>query len=426
MGYSREKLKALTVGRLSKQSGLHSDGGGLYLRVTSPTACSWVFRYMIERRAREMGLGKYPDVSLADARTRAAEARKLKSQGIDPIDQRDAIRQSKLADAARAITFKDAAKSYIESNRAGWRNAKHAAQWEATLATYAEPIIGALAIQDIDTGLVLKTLEPIWTTKPETASRLRGRIEAVLDWAKARGHRDGENPARWRGHLDKVLPPRAKVQRVKHHAALPFDGLPAFMAALRSEKSVSALALEFAILTAARTGEVIGAKWAEFDLVEKVWIVPRERMKAGREHRVPLSDRATAILKAIKPDEVSGDLFVFRGNKPRSPLSNMAFLMLLRRMKRDNLTVHGFRSTFRDWAAEHTNFPNEVSEMALAHTIGNKVEAAYRRGDMFEKRRALMETWAKACAKKPPQRPEDDQIINIIDQEEFGGMNGEL
>lgn len=406
MGYSRERLKALTVSRLCKKSGLHSDGGGLNLRVTSPTACSWVFRYMIDRRAREMGLGKYPEVSLAEARTRAAEARKLKSQGIDPINERDKIRRSKLADAAKAITFKDAAKSYIESNRAGWRNAKHAAQWEATLATYAEPIIGALAIQDIDTGLVLKVLEPIWTTKPETASRLRGRIEAILDWAKARGHRDGENPASWRGHLDKLLPPRSKVRRVKHHAALPFEGLSAFMVALHFEESISALALEFTILTAARTGEVIGSRWAEFDLLEKIWVVPRERMKAGREHRVPLSDRAMAILKEVKPNQISGDIFVFQGNRLGSPLSNMAFLMLLRRMKRDDLTVHGFRSTFRDWAAEHTNFANEVAELALAHTIGNKVEAAYRRGDMFEKRRALMDAWAKACAAKPRQELE--------------------
>ena len=410
MGYPREKLKALTVGRLSKKSGLHGDGGGLYLRVTSPTACSWVFRYMIDRRAREMGLGKYPDVTLAEARTRAAEARKLKSQGIDPISQRDAVRQSKLADAARAITFKDAARSYIESNRAGWRNAKHAAQWETTIATYAEPVVGALAIHDIDTGLVLKVLEPIWVTKPETASRLRGRIEAVLDWAKARGHRDGENPARWRGHLDKILPPRTKVQRVKHHAALPFDALPVFMTALRSEISTSALALEFAILTASRTGEVIGAKWAELDLVEKLWTVPRERMKAGREHRVPLSERAMAILNRVRPEHVALDMFVFPGGKLGSPLSNMAFLMLLRRMKRDDLTVHGFRSTFRDWAAEHTNFPNELAEMALAHTIGNKVEAAYRRGDMFEKRRMLMDAWAKACAAKPRQKLEADKV----------------
>ena len=397
MGYSREKLKALTVGRLTKTPGLYSDGAGLYLRVTSPTACSWAFRYMIGRKAHEMGLGKYPDVTLAEARVRASEARKLKSQGIDPIDHRKAIRQSKLADAARAITFNDAARSYIESNRTGWRNAKHAGQWEATIATYAEPIMGALAIQDIDTGLVLKVLEPIWSTKPETASRLRGRIEAVLDWAQARGYRDGVNPARWRGHLDKVLPARAKVQRVKHHAALPFDGLASFMARLRSEKSASTLALEFTILTAARTGEVIGAKWAEFDLIDNIWIVPGERMKTGREHRVPLSNRATAVLKQVKPDQITGDMFVFLGNKPGSPLSNMAFLMLLRRMECNGLTVHGFRSTFRDWAAEYTNFSNELAELALAHTIGNKVEAAYRRGDMFEKRRALMEAWAEAC-----------------------------
>lgn len=398
MGHSREKLKALRVSRLCKIPGLHGDGGGLYLRVSSPTAASWVFRYMMSGRAREMGIGKYPDVTLADARDRADQARKLKAQGVDPLDHRDAVELKKRAETAKAVTFKDAAKSYIEGNRAGWRNAKHAAQWESTIRTYAEPVIGPLAVHDIDTALVLKVLESIWTTKPETASRLRGRVEAVLDWAKTRGLRDGENPARWRGHLDKVLPPRTKVQRVKHHSALPFDQLRAFMARLRLENSISALALEFTILTAARTGEVMGAKWAEFDLKDRLWVVPGQRMKASREHRVPLSSRSIAIVEALKHDEPSREMFVFPGSKPESSLSNMAFLMLLRRMKLEELTVHGFRSTFRDWAAEHTDFPSELAELALAHTIGNKVEAAYRRGDMFEKRRTLMEAWAEACS----------------------------
>lgn len=398
MGYSREKLKALTVGRLSKVPGLYSDGGGLYLRVSSPTAASWVFRYMIAGKAREMGLGKYPDVSLAGARTRATEARGVKSQGGDPIDSRNSIKQNQLAVAAKAVTFKSATESYIKSNRTGWRNAKHASQWENTIAAYAEPIIGRLQIQTIDTGLVLNVLEPIWQTKPETASRVRGRIEAILDWAKARGHRDGENPARWRGHLDNILPPRSKVQRVKHHAALPFAELASFMMALRLHRGTSAKAFEFAILTAARTGEVIGAKWPEIDLSEKIWTVPGERMKAGREHRVPLSSRAAAILTDAKVGDAASDKLVFGGNKPGSALSNMAFLMLLRRMGRNDVTAHGFRSTFRDWAAERTEFSNEVAEMALAHTVGNKVEAAYRRGDMFEKRRALMNAWSDVCS----------------------------
>jgi integrase len=404
MGHSTERLKALAVEKLARKPGMYCDGGGLWLRVSSPTARSWVFRYMLNRVPHEMGIGKYPEITLAEARQRAAEARRLKAHGKDPLAERSAVRASLLADAAKTVTFKDAAERYVEAHRAGWRNAKHAAQWEATLATYAEPILGSLAVQTIDTGLVLKVLEPIWATKTETASRLRGRIEAVLDWAKVRGYRQGENPARWRGHLDKLLPARAKVQKVQHHAALAFDGLGDFMVALRAETGTAARALEFAILTAARTGEVIGARWSEIDLGEKIWTVPAERMKAGREHRVPLSPRAIAILRTLKPD-ASGNRqekeiaksFVFAGAAQDRPLSNMAMLMLLRRMGQDDLTAHGFRSTFRDWCAERTNFPSEVAEMALAHTVGDKVEAAYRRGDLFEKRRALMEQWATVC-----------------------------
>lgn len=404
MGHSTERLKALAIEKLARKPGMYCDGGGLWLRVSSPTARSWVFRYMLNRASHEMGIGKYPEITLAEARQRAAEARRLKAHGKDPLAERSAVRASLLADAAKTVTFKDAAERYVEAHRAGWRNAKHAAQWEATLATYAEPILGSLAVQAIDTGLVLKVLEPIWATKTETASRLRGRIEAVLDWAKVRGYRQGENPARWRGHLDKLLPARAKVQKVQHHAALAFDGLGEFMVALRAETGTASRALEFAILTAARTGEVIGARWSEIDLGESIWTVPAERMKAGREHRVPLSSRAIAILRTLKPD-ASGNRqekeiaksFVFAGAAPDRPLSNMAMLMLLRRMGQDDLTAHGFRSTFRDWCAERTNFPSEVAEMALAHSVGDKVEAAYRRGDLFEKRRALMEQWATVC-----------------------------
>ncbi len=406
MERSVERLKALAVEKLSRKPGMYCDGGGLWLRVSSPTARSWVFRYMLNRRAHEMGIGKYPEITLAEARQRAAEARRLKAHGKDPLTERGAVKAAALAEAAKSVTFKDAGARYIEAHRSGWRNAKHAAQWQATLATYAEPVLGKLAVQAVDTGLVLKVLEPIWKDKTETASRLRGRIEAILDWATVRGYRQGDNPARWRGHLDKLLPARAKVQKVQHHAAVPFDGLAPFMSALRAETSAAARALEFAILTAARTGEVIGARWGEIDLADHTWIVPGERMKAGREHRVPLSSRALAILTTLKAQATEiqaveeGD-FVFKVGLGPKPLSNMAMLMLLRRMKRADLTAHGFRSTFRDWCAERTNFPSEVAEMALAHSVGDKVEAAYRRGDLFEKRRALMEQWSTECGAEP-------------------------
>ena len=309
--------------------------------------------------------------------------------------------------AAKAMTFRDCAARYIASHRAGWRNPKHAAQWEATLATYAGPVMGGLSVQAIDTALVLKVLEPIWTTKPETAGRVRGRIESVLDWAKVRGYRAGENPARWRGHLDKLLPARSKVRRVEHHAALPYAELPGFLMSLRDQEGIAARALEFAIVTAARTGEVIGARWSEIDLLEKIWTVPPGRMKAGKEHRVPLSARALAILEEMQPHRHAEDSFVFPGAKLGRPLSNMAFLMLLRRMGRDDLTAHGFRSSFRDWAAERTNFPSEVAEMALAHMVGSKVEAAYRRGDLFEKRSRLMAAWATFC-NEPEQKAQSN------------------
>lgn len=389
-----ERLAALAVERLAKKPGMYCDGKGLYLRVTSPSARSWVFRYMREKKAHEVGLGPYPAVSLAEARKRAAEARQLLAQGRDILIERASAKAAQAAEVAKAVTFKDAAERYIEAHKAGWKNAKHAAQWTTTLKTYAYPLIGESPVQTIDTGLVLKVLEPIWTTKTETANRLRGRIESVLDWARVRGYREGENPARWRGHLEQLLPAPSKVQRVQHHAALPYADLPKFMEALRAQDGVSASALEFAILTVARTGEVIGAKWTEVDLKEKVWTIPAERMKAGKEHRVPLSARTLAILKSMKA--LGSIEYVFSGPNNK-PLSNMALLMLLRRMGREDITAHGFRSTFRDWAAERTNFPAEVAEMALAHAVGDKVEAAYRRGDLFAKRRELMTAWAKAC-----------------------------
>jgi integrase len=305
-------------------------------------------------------------------------------------------------EAAKALTFKAAASAYVASHRAAWHNAKHAAQWESTLSTYAYPVIGALSVQAVDTALVLKVLEPIWTTKPETASRVRGRIEAVLDWARARGFRQGENPARWRGHLDNLLPARTKVRAVKHHAALPYDDVPAFMATLRQQEGTAARALEFTILTAGRTGETLGATFPEINTAERAWIVPAGRMKARKEHRVPLSDRAVELVELARAVPGLSDRHIFPGERRDKSLSNMAMLQLLRRMGRDDVTVHGFRSSFRDWAAERTNFPNEVVEMALAHTVSRKVEAAYRRGDLFEKRRRLMAEWAAFCATTKP------------------------
>jgi integrase len=350
-----------------------------------------------------MGMGPLHTINLAEARKRAGEHRLQRHDGIDPIDARRTERLKAQLEAAKAITFKECAESYIKAHRAGWRNGKHAGQWEATLTTYAEPVVGELSVQAIDTALVLKVLEPIWTEKPETAGRVRGRIEAVLDWAKVRGFRVGENPARWRGHLDKLLPARGKVRRVEHHAALPYNELQAFLEALREQEGIAARALEFTILTAARTGETMLARWSELDLLDKTWTVPAERMKAYREHRVPLSARALALLEEMQPHRASDDGFVFPGGNAGRSLSNMAFLMLLRRMKRDDLTAHGFRATFKTWASERTSFQNEIVEAALAHVVGSKVEQAYRRGDMFEKRRGLMQQWARFCTTAPAQ-----------------------
>jgi integrase len=412
-----DRLTALKVARAIGKPGMYADGGGLYLQVTSGGA-SWIYRYMLNGIAREMGLGPLALYGLKEARAKALDVRRLRHEGLDPIEARRAARAKAKLDAAKATTFKQCADSYIKSHRAGWRNAKHAAQWGATLATYAEPVIGSLPVQAIDTALVMKVLEQevrdgpgklaaaLWTARPETASRLRGRIESILDWARVRGYRDGDNPARWRGHLDKLLPARGKVRKVKHHAALPYGTLPEFMTQLRDEQGIAARALEFAILTAARTGEVIGARWSEIDVAARLWTVPASRMKAGKEHRVPLSARAITILEEMSQliniyEENNADSeinsFVFPGGKRDQPLSNMAFLMLLRRMKRDDLTAHGFRSTFRDWAAERTKFPSEVAEMALAHTVSSKVEQAYRRGDLVERRRRLMAAWSTYC-----------------------------
>jgi integrase len=394
---------ARTIGKLTavaitqaKRRGYYGDGGGLFLQVSTSGAKSWVFRFKQGGRLREMGLGPTHTVSLAEARQKALECRKVRLDGRDPIEARRTERMQVKLDAAKATTFAACAERYIASHKAGWRNLKHAAQWPATLGSYVYPVFGSLPVQAVDVGLVMKAIEPIWVQKPETASRVRGRIECVLDWATARGYRQGENPARWRGHLENLLPKKSKVRRVEHHAALPYAEIAPFVAELRQQSGVAAWALEFAILTAARTGEVIGAKWDEIDLGERLWTVPAERMKAGKEHRVPLSDASLAILDDLR--KVQQDNFVFPGGKAGRPISNMAMLMLLRRMGRGDLTAHGFRSSFRDWAAERTTFPAEVAEMALAHTVSDKVEAAYRRGDLVQKRRQLAEAWAKFCA----------------------------
>jgi integrase len=395
-----ERLSALKVERVQKP-GMYADGGGLYLRVTSEGAKNWILRYMLDRRPRWMGLGPLTLYGLREARARALDARRKRHDGIDPIDARRAERARQRLDAAKAITFMQCAEAYIASHRAGWRNEKHKYQWAATLSGYAHPVIGALPVQAVDTGLVLKVLEPIWTAKPETAGRVRQRMESILDFAKVRGYRDGENPARWRGHLDKLLPARSRVREVEHHAALPYAELPVFLANLREREAVSARALEFLILTSGRTGEVIGARWGEIDLLDKTWRVPAARMKAHRDHRVPLSARALAILRDMQATRSGDNAFVFPGPKPGRPLSNVAFLRLLRRMGLNNLTVHGFRATFKTWASERTSFQNEIVEAALSHVIGGKVEQAYRRGDMFEKRRRLMQHWATFCAAAP-------------------------
>jgi integrase len=378
------RLNARAVATITK-CGRHADGGGLYLSISPNGGRRWVFLFRWQGKPTEIGFGSARDVTLARARELASQARAKLAERINP---RDARRPSKGA------TFGECADRLIAAMRPSWRNSKHAAQWEMTLREYAASI-RRLPVDRITTDDVLSVLRPLWHSKPETASRLRGRIERVLDAAKAQGLRSGENPARWRGHLDQLLPKRQRLTR-GHHAAMSYGDVPTFMSNLHARNGAAARALEFAILTAARSGEVLGARWVEFDLDHAVWTLPAMRMKAGREHRVPLSRRALRIVKAMH-DHRAGD-FVFAGEKPGKPLSVMALEMVLRRMQVERATVHGFRSAFRDWAAECTNFANEVCEAALAHVIENKAEAAYRRGDLFDKRRKLMEAWSAYCA----------------------------
>jgi integrase len=371
----------------ARRRGLYADGGGLYLQVTKHGSRSWVFRYKRGGRSRMMGLGSLAVVDLAEAREQALAARKALHAGTDPL----AVRASVRAATIKTIDFNTAVSAYLESHGAAWKNVKHVKQWRNTLATYASPLLGALPVRDIDTGLVMRVLTPIWQAKPETGSRLRGRLEAVLGWASVHGYRAADNPARWKGHLQHLLPAKGKLRAVRHYAALPYAELPAFLAELRRQAGVAARCLEFLILTAARTSEVIKTAATEFDLAAKVWTIPKERMKSGREHRVPLTDRAIELLGTLPPDPGAR---VF-------PLSHMAMLHLLRRMERTDITAHGFRSTFRDWAAETTAYPNHVVEQALAHAIGNAVEAAYRRGDLFDKRRKLMDEWVAYASSEP-------------------------
>ena len=374
--------------------GKHTDGEGLRLHVYATGARNWVFRYMRDGRSREMGLGAYPQVSLAEARETAAQARRILRTGADPIEAREAKRKQEALAAEGALTFTQAAARYIRAHRRGWRNRKHARQWASTLRTYARPILGALPVGEVSTDDVLSILSPIWTEKTETAKRVQGRIENILDWATARGYRSGENPARWRGHLGKLLPRPSRVKQVRNHPAMDYREVPAFVAELATHEGTGARALEFLIITGCRTGEVIGAKWSEIS--GEVWTIPAERMKARRVHRVPLTAQAVAILETLP----RASEYVFAGARYGRPVSNMAMLQAMRRMgygvhgDRGDCVPHGFRSSFRDWAAEQTSFPREVAEAALAHVNPNKVEAVYQRGDLFEKRRALMEAWA--------------------------------
>ena len=408
----KRALTALAISKIRKP-GRYAVGNGVYLQITGDNGRSWVFRferdYGGKRRGRHIGLGPCALVSLAEAREKGLEYRKLLLNGIDPLDHKNALRQQALAAAIKGVTFQECAERYIAAHEAGWSNTVYRKQWRATLAAYVHPVIGKLPVASIDTALVTKILEPIWTSKPPTASAVRGRIESILDWAKARGYRAGENPARWRGHLDHLLPHHRRLAGVKHHAALPYADAPDFMCNLAKQEGIVARSLEFTILTVARLNESLGAQWDE--IVGDVWTVPASRIKSRREHRVPLSKHAMDLLQALPRTSQ----YVFPGERSRRRIPNNAPGKLLRRMGRAGMTVHGFRSTFRDWAADTTGYPNHVVEMALAHAIGSAVEAAYRRGDLFEKRRRLMEDWAKYCS-----RPSVDCAVVPIRKQDIG------
>jgi integrase len=383
-----ERLTVRTIAALKPKDRAYlvPDGRGLYLKVQPGGARSWLLRYQIASKVHDLGLGSYPEIGLADARGRALTARRVKADGRDPLAARRAEREAKRMEEARSITFRDCAERYIAAHNAGWRNPKHAAQWPSTLSAYVYPELGDLPVAAIDTGLVVRVLQPIWTTKPETAGRVRGRIEAILDYAKAIGYRTGENPAAWKGNLAHALPDRQKVRRVEHHASLPYAELPAFMANLRARDGLAARCLEWVILTACRTGEAIGAPWQEIDEEARLWAIPAARMKGGRDHKVPLVGATMTLLADLPRDKAK----LFGG-------SNMAMAMLLRRMGRGDVTVHGFRSTFATWCKD-IGVAAELREMALAHAEGDKVAAAYTSGaEVLDRRRELAERWARFC-----------------------------
>jgi integrase len=388
-------LNRLTIAgvRTKKKPGMYADGGGLYLRVAEGGSKQWVFRYVTNGRLRDMGIGPCHTFSLAEARERATEARKLRIDNIDPIAHKHAREAALKAADAKAMTFKQCAEGFIKDNEKEWTNAAHHQQWTSTLATYVYPILGNLPVAAIDTPLVLKVIKPLWGDKTETASRVRGRIEAILGWATVHHYRSGDNPARWQGLLEHALPAKAKIAKTQHHAALPYTEVAAFMAKLREDTSAAARCLEFIVLTGARLTEATGAMWSEIE--DRTWTVPANRMKGGREHKVPLSNAAMAILEAMP----RMNDFIFPGMRVGQPVGARTIQDLVRELSAGEITTHGFRSSFRDWAAERTNFPREVAEMALAHAIPNAVEAAYRRGDLFEKRRRLMDGWAEFCGK---------------------------
>jgi integrase len=387
------RLSSLKINNLV-QHGYHHDGGGLYLQVSNNRNRSWIFRYTKSGKSRELGLGSFQYISLAEARLKRDALKKMLIEGVDPLIEKRKVRKEIETAAAKKITFEACAVEYIKTHKVKWKNAKHASQWESTLRTYAFPVFGHLSVDEIDTQLVLKALKPIWTTIAETASRVRNRVEIVLNWAKVSGFRDGENPARWSGHLENILPSRSEIQKTKHFKALPYGLISNFLTDLKNQPGIAALGLEFLILTCTRTNEVMGACWSEIDFEKKLWIIPPARMKTGREHRVPLSDRALKVLEKI--DRKNINPLIFQNERSGKKLSSTAFLALLKRMNY-NITAHGFRSTFRDWAGETTNHPREVAEAALAHVLNGKVEAAYQRGDYINKRFLLMEDWAAFC-----------------------------
>lgn len=406
MAQTINRLSALKVEKV-KAPGMYRDGGGLCLQVTGDGAervnKSWIYQFKMNGRQRQMGLGSYKVLGLADARLKAGDARKLQLEGIDPIDARDAAKAEARLERAKETTFEEDARAYIKAHRPGWKNEKHAAQWSSTLETYVYPVIGKSLVRDISTTDVLRVVEPIWMRITETATRVRNRIELILDWSKVKGHRDGDNPARWKGHLDKLLPRRSRVRKVKHHPALPYKEMPVFMRQLHNEEGVAARALEFLIFTCVRTTEARAAEGPEIPIGDTVWTIPEGRMKGEREHRVPLSTAASTALQKWRAEQPYGDGLIFPspkqglpGDEPK-PLSENAMLEVLKRMGYGHVTVHGFRSSFRDWAAECTNYPEAVAEVALSHVNDDDTEAAYKRTDLLEKRRALMEDWGSFC-----------------------------